>query len=168
VLAGAFLAVPALPTGFPSPVGWLAIGLVAAFICIAALGVAVLALTRELGLLRLRLPLDVALDIAEEGPPIGSLVAPTLVAEVPLTLAIFSSQGCRLCRALEPVVAAFASQPSVTVKVFDEVRDAEVWKRLTIPGSPYAVAIDRSGEVRAKGTFNSYGQLEAILAAADA
>lgn len=167
VLAVAFVAVPALPTSFPSTTGWLAVGLAAAFVCIGALTVAVLALTRELGILRLRLPPDVALDVADEGPALGSQLALTLVGEVPITLAIFSSDGCRLCRAVEPAVAAFGSQPGLTVEVFDEVRDADVWKRLRVPGSPYAVAIDRTGKVRAKGTFNSYGQLEAIVVAAE-
>jgi hypothetical protein len=165
-LAAAVATVPALPDSYPSTVGWLAIGLVAAFVCIAALGAAVLALTRELGLLHLRLPRDIALDVAEEGPALGSHVDVITTSETPLTLAVFSSDGCRLCQALEPVVSAFASDRSLTVKVFDELRDAEVWKRLTIPGSPYAVALDQAGDVRAKGTFNSYGQLEAIVAAA--
>lgn len=166
-LAAALVAVPFVPDGYPSAVGWLALGLVAAFACIAVLSVAVVALTRELGLLHLRLPRDVALDIAEEGPALGSQVD-AFIPGMPLTLAVFSSQGCRLCRALEPVVAAFGAEPSLGLRVFDEVRDADVWERLRIPGSPYAVAVDETGEVRAKGTFNSYGQLEAIVAAAHA
>ena len=58
-------------------------------------------------------------------------------------------------------------EPLVAVEVFDEVRDAEVWAELGIPGSPFAVALGRDGAVRAKGTFNSYGQLESILATAE-
>ena len=142
--------------------------LVAAFACIAALTVAVLALAREVGILRLRLGPESALDVAGEGPALGSQVE--LAPQAPptgLTLAIFSSQGCRLCRALEPVVAAFRRDPLVNVTEFDEVDDAAVWRELGIPGSPYAVALDASGRVRAKGTFNSYGQLEGILASAE-
>ena len=159
-------AVPVLPTTFPSPVGWLALGLAGAFVCIVGLSLAVVALIRELGVLRLRLPPDVALDIPDEGPAVGSRVDLPPAVGAPLTLAVFSSHGCRLCRALEPAVAAFASEPSLTVNVYDELRDADIWERLRVPGSPYAVAIDRHGEVRAKGTFNSYGQLEAIVEAA--
>ena len=87
--------------------------------------------------------------------------------EAPLRLAIFSSEGCRLCQSLSPVVAAFRHEPDVAVEVFDEVDDADVWRALGIPGSPFAVALDRAGAVRAKGTFNSYGQLESILASAE-
>ena len=59
------------------------------------------------------------------------------------------------------------ARPFVTLAEFDEVRDAEIWRELGIPGSPYAVALDPEGQVRAKGTFNGYGQLESILATAE-
>jgi hypothetical protein len=164
LLAGAFAAVPAVP----SRTDWLVVAFAAAFLCIAALTVAVLALARELALLRLRLVPELALDVADEGPALGSDVELTPAAEASLMLAVFSSEGCRLCRALQPSVAALARDPSLSVVVFDEVRDADVWQRLRIPGSPYAVAVDRTGTVRAKGTFNSHGQLEAIVAGAAA
>ena len=165
-LAAAFAAVPSLPDGAPSTTGWLGLGLVLAFACIAALAAAVLALARELGLLRLRLGLELALDVVGEGPPLGSQVDLEGAYESGTTLAVFSSEGCRLCRALQPSLAAFAREPSISLLVFDEVRDADVWHRLNVPGSPYAVVVDQLGEVRAKGTFNSHGQLEAIVAAA--
>jgi hypothetical protein len=171
VLAAASAAVPSLPDGLPGTQGWLAIGLVVAFALIAALGVALLALAREVGLLRLRLAADPALEVAGEGPPVGTRVALAdrfdAVADARLALAIFSSDGCRLCQTLAPVIAAFARDPLLAVAVFDEVRDADVWRDLGIPGSPFAVALDRGGTVRAKGTFNTYGQLESILSTAE-
>jgi hypothetical protein len=168
-LAAAFAVTPSLPDGAPSAQGWLLLGLVAAFACIAVLAVAVLALAREVGLLRLRLGAESALDVADEGPPLGSSVGllDRFSADAPLRLAIFSSEGCHLCQSLAPVVAAFRHEPDIAVEVFDEVDDAEVWRALRIPGSPFAVALDRAGAVRAKGTFNSYGQLESILASAE-
>ena len=171
MLAAAFAATPSIPSGRPSRDGWLAIGLAVTFALVLALGVAVLALAREVGLLRLRLGGESALEIAEEGPPLGERVG--LIhrfrpeSRTRLALAVFSSEGCALCKSLEPVIAAFRREPLVAVEVFDEVRDAEVWADLGIPGSPFAVALGRDGAVRAKGTFNSYGQLEGILAAAE-
>lgn len=171
VLGAAFAAVPSLPEGAPTTQGWLVIGLGAAFALIGVLGVALLALAREVGLLRLRLAPESALEVAEEGPPLGARVALDerfeTGGDAPLAVAIFSSEGCRLCQTLKPVVAAFARDPLVTVAIFDEVRDAEVWRELGIPGSPFAVALDRDGAVRAKGTFNTYGQLESILSTAE-
>ena len=165
-LAAAFLAVPFLPDGAPGTTGWLVVALTVAFACIAALAAAVLALAREVGLLRLRLAPELALDIAGEGPPLGSQVELGPPHEARMMLAVFSSEGCRLCRALQPSLAAFGRDPTIAVIVFDEVRDADIWRRLNVPGSPYAVVVDALGEVRAKGTFNTHGQLEAIVAAA--
>jgi hypothetical protein len=171
VLALLLAAVPVLPDGPPTTEGWLALGLVVAFVCLAILGVAVLALAREVGLLRLRLAPESALELEDEGPPLGARVALGRrfdgKAEARLAVAIFSSEGCRLCQGLKPVVAAFARDPLVAVEVFDETRDADVWRDWRIPGSPFAVALDREGGVRAKGTFNTYGQLESILATAE-
>ena len=171
LLAGAFAAAPSIPDGRPSREGWLALGLAVTFGLVVVLGVAVLALAREVGMLRLRLGGESALELADEGPQLGERVGlidrfrPGARAE--LALAVFSSDGCRLCQALEPAIAAFRREPLVAVEVFDEVRDADIWDELRIPGSPFAVALGRDGAVRAKGTFNSYGQLESILAAAE-
>ena len=171
VLAAGFAAVPWLPSGRPSTETWLAAGLVLLFACVLALGVGVLALAREVGLLRLRLGEQPALEISGEGPPLGERLG--LIdrfgtdERARFALAVFSSEGCRLCRSLEPAIAAFRRDALVTVEIFDEVRDADVWRELQIPGSPFAVALGRDGAVRAKGTFNSYGQLESILATAE-
>lgn len=171
VLAGGLAAVPSLPRGTLSVEGWLLVAVVGAFVCIALLTIAVLALAREVGMLRLHLGTESALDVSDEGPPIGSRVdlAERFQRDAParVALAIFSSDGCRLCQSLKPVITAFRRDPLLAVQVFDEVRDADVWHALQIPGSPFAVAIDRHGAVHAKGTFNTYGQLESIVAAAE-
>jgi Methylamine utilisation protein MauE len=170
-LAAAFAAVPALPSGSLGVDGWLALGLALALAGVAGLGVAVLALAREIGLLRLQLAPQAALEIPEEGPPLGETSALfdrfDLSPRARLALAVFSSPACRLCRILEPAVASLSRDPVLAVEVFDEVRDAELWRQLGVPGSPFAVALDRDGVVRAKGTFNSLAQLEGMLAAAE-
>lgn len=170
-LSAGFALVPALPGASMSSQAWLAVGLAAALLGIAALAVVVLALAREVGMLRLRLPPQGALEIPQEGPPLGERTA---VIErfrakpgAALALAVFSSEGCRLCQSLAPVVAAFERDSMLSLEVFDEERDGEPWRALGIPGAPYAVALDREGVVRAKGTFNSFGQLESIVAAAE-
>ena len=171
LLGGVLVATPSLPDGRPSTEGWLALGLAATVVCVLLLGVAVLALAREVGLLRLRLGTQPALEIVAEGPEIGERLA--LIdrfragRETRFMLAIFSSDSCRLCRTLEPAVAAFRRDSLLAVEIFDEVRDADVWRELEIPGSPFALALGLDGAVRAKGTFNSYGQLESILATAE-
>jgi Methylamine utilisation protein MauE len=167
VLAAAFAALPWSAVEL-SAEAWLAIGLGVALIGVAALTVAVLALAREIGSLRLRLPPDGALELLSEGPELGRF-APivdrfSITPETRMAIAVFFSPGCRLCRSLEPAVAAVARLQTVAVRVFDEEHDHDAWDELGVPGSPYAVAIDLDGTVRAKGTFNSLAQLESVLA----
>jgi methylamine utilization protein MauE len=174
LLAAGFAALPFVPRTDPSTEAWLAAGLVVALAGVAALGVAVLALAREVGMLRLAVGPQGALEIAEEGPPLGSdsglgaHLDPRVGGDdLPLTLAVFTSEGCGMCHRLAPGIRAFGRHPHVSLLEVDEVADAAHWQRLNVPGSPYAIALDASGRVLAKGTFNSIAQLESVVAAAE-
>ena len=168
LLAGAFVALPFLPDARPSAGAWLGIGLAVALAAVLALGVAVLALAREVGELRLAIAPQAALSLEHEGPELGSRLAliERFERRAPLALAVFTSPGCALCSALEPSLRLVASDPEVELELFDEEEDAEVWASLAVPGSPYAVVLAPDGEVLAKGTFNSLFQLESLLVAA--
>ncbi len=171
LLAAGFAGAPFLSELSLSTDAWLGVGLGVALGAVAGLTLLVLALAREIGVLRLQLPPQSALELESEGPAIGrqtSVIerfAPRAGAR--FALAVFSSESCHLCRSLTPAVRALAHDPLVAVHVFDEVRDQDVWQELEIPGSPYAVALGLEGTVRAKGTFNSFAQLESVLAAAE-
>ena len=160
-----------MPRTDPSAEAWLAAGLAVALAGVAALGVAVLALAREVGMLRLAVGPQGALEIAEEGPELGadSGLADHLDPRPgpELALVVFTSDGCGMCRRLAPGIHALARHPHVELLELDEVADADHWRRLDVPGSPYALALDRAGRVLAKGTFNSIAQLESVLAAAE-
>jgi hypothetical protein len=152
--------------------GWLAIGLALTALAVVALGVVVLALAREVGVLRLAVGPQGALEVAHEGPEVGARSGlADAFGEDPrpgrLALAVFSSEGCGLCRALAPTVAAFGNDPRISLRVFDEVADADAWAAADVPGSPFAVALDADGTVLAKGTFNNGAQLESVLATAE-
>jgi uncharacterized membrane protein YphA (DoxX/SURF4 family) len=171
LLAAAFAAVPTVGSPELSTDQWLGIGLGIALVACAGLAIAVLALAREVGMLRLRLGSAGALEIAGEGPELGA-TAPELLARIPLEgartgLAVFTSAGCSMCRSLEPAIKSLAREPEVAVGVFDEVAEAGLWGGLGIPGSPFAVALDRDGSVLAKGTFNNLAQLESVIATAE-
>jgi len=172
LLAAAFALLPAVPHTHVSATGWLAIGLGTALVAIATLAVLLLALAREVGELRLALPPQLALEIDGEGPPRGERIE--LIerfAPQPTTrfaLAVFSSDGCPMCQALEPAVAALRRDPLLAVETFHEHADADVWRALAIPGSPYALVLALDGTVLSQGTFNSARQLEALLATGEA
>jgi hypothetical protein len=173
-LAAALALAPLLPREEPTNEGWLAIGLAFALIAVAGLAVVVLALAREVGMLRLSVAPRGALEVAHEGPEIGahSALAPRFGTELEerrdrIGLAVFSSEGCGLCKALAPAITAFGNHPAVVLRTFDEVQDADAWAAADVPGSPFAVALDADGTVLAKGTFNTGAQLESVLAAAE-
>jgi hypothetical protein len=171
-LTTAFAALPLLPRREPSTDEWLAIGLVAALLGLAALAVVVLALAREIGVLRMAVAPQGALEIPHEGPELGgrTALATTFgdrLAGERLGLAVFTSEGCGMCRALAPAIAGLGRDPHVALLTFDEVADADAWAAADVPGSPYAVAIDAAGTVLAKGTFNTAAQLESVLATAE-
>jgi hypothetical protein len=167
VVAGGWL--PAAPSGYAL---WLTVGLSISLAAVAALAFAVLALAREIGVLRLQAGTRGALEIQDEGPEAG--VAQVWAAAVPrsaralMMLAIFSSEGCPLCRRVAPAVAHVAADPLLAVRIFDETADAAIWAQAGVPGGPYAVALDLRGATLAKGTFNSLAQLESIVATARA
>ncbi len=160
---------PLAPTGYER---WLTVGLTLSIAALAALSVALLALAREVGVLRLQASSHGALELQDEGPRVGDRQA--WAATVPTTpralvkLAVFTSDGCPLCRRVAPAISHVAADPLVAVRIFHELADATIWAQAAAPGSPYAVALDLEGVALAKGTFNSLAQLESILASARA
>jgi hypothetical protein len=168
-LALAFAAAPRLPAVHPSTETCLIAGLLAAFGALAVLTVALLALAREVGELRLAVAPQAALSLTGEGPEIGARtgLADRFMGAAGLGLAVFTSAGCPLCEVLEPAVQLLGSDPHVEVGVFDEQQEPQLWRELAIPGSPYGVVVDPSGTVLSKGTFNTLLQLEGLLAAAE-
>jgi hypothetical protein len=147
---------------------WLTVGLALSVAVLAVLAVAIAALAREVGVLRLEMTGRGALEVPDEGPALGTRQpwARDIVAgpRALLRVAIFTSEGCALCRQLDQVVRHVAGDPVLAVRLFDEVADQITWRRANVPGSPYAIAMGLSGVVLAKGTFNSLAQLESILA----
>jgi hypothetical protein len=151
---------------------WLTVAVTASLALAVVLAAIVAALAREVGVLRLSLAGQGALEIPDEGPRVGERQdwarELTVKPGTLLGLAIFSSEGCPICRQLEPAVSYVAADPLLSVRVFDEVADAPTWSAAAVPGSPYAVALDSGGVALAKGTFNSLVQLEGIVATARA
>ncbi|HWF32337.1 MAG TPA: MauE/DoxX family redox-associated membrane protein [Solirubrobacteraceae bacterium] len=158
---------PSAPAGYER---WLTFALSLSVAALAALAVALLALAREVGVLRLSAGSRGALEIESEGPEVGLAQQWAQAIETEpgtsLRLAIFTSAGCPLCAQLTPALAHVAADPLLAVRTFDEHGDAAVWAQARVPGSPYAVALSADGVALAKGTFNSLSQLESVLSTA--
>jgi hypothetical protein len=165
--AGGFTALAAL-AAFPFDVASptrdtvVLVALVVLGVAVIVLGALVLALYRQVGILTLRVGPGVALELAEEGPPLGEQ-APLLegLRRMGPELAVFFSPGCRLCRQLAPAVRALGRE-GIDVHVVYENEAAETFERWAVPGTPFAVHV-ADGIVAAKGTVNTLEQLEQLI-----
>lgn len=160
--AGVAVATGAADRGAPSGDVLMAASLVALALVVAVLVVLVLALYRQVGVLESRLGPRAALELAEEGPPLGS-EAPALpaLARSGAELVAFSSPGCRLCAELAPALAALERE-GLPVHGVKEDQDAEVFAAWSVPGTPFVVyAVD--GRVAAKGLVNTLEQIEELI-----
>lgn len=161
--AAAFGAFADVEVDAPSRDALVAAVLVLLALAVVALAALVLALYRQVGVLAMRLGPGVALELAEEGPPVGE-AAPELPGLNLLgeELVAFFSPDCRLCRSLAPGVRAFADE-GMHVRTVYEDEEPEAFERWRVPGTPFVVHVV-DGFVAAKGTVNSLEQLDGLLA----
>lgn len=161
-IALAGLAAFPLEVSRPSAQVLVVMALVILAVAVIALATLVLALYRQVGLLTLRVGPGVALELAEEGPPLGD-AAPELAALACSgpELTVFFSPGCRLCRQLAPGVRALGRE-GLAVHVVYENEEPETFERWAVPGTPFAVHVV-DGVVVAKGTVNTLEQLEQLV-----
>lgn len=153
----------------PSERTLLIIGFAVLAIGVLVLGVAVAALARELGIVKLALQSGGALEIEHEGPALGEQQQIGRWFDTEnreMALAVFTSQGCPVCQNLGQSIAFVARDPELAVLVFDEEVDQDAWTAFDVPGAPYAVALDSDGTVLAKGIPNNLPQLESVVATA--
>jgi methylamine utilization protein MauE len=162
----ALAAVAAVAQGgkIPTPSAETAVLASLAFVALAVvgLGLLVLALYRQVGVLSARLAPHSALELAEEGPEIGH-PAPELddLSRTGSALVAFFSPTCPLCRNLAPAVGALR-RDGIQVRVVDETVDQEAFERWNVPGSPFAVHV-LDGSVMAKGLVNTLEQLDGLV-----
>jgi methylamine dehydrogenase accessory protein MauD len=173
--------------------GWWAISYIALWFLVVALSLLVVALARQVGTLHLRLGPRGALEVDDEGPPLGQAPPPVDAFDLsgrPVKvggpgggqLVLFVSPGCPVCREVLPSVAPVAAAGSLQALVVtdtdgEEVEESYRHARVAVPviaepgiarsygvpGTPYAVVLDPTGVVRAKGTVNNLEQLEGLV-----
>ena len=173
--------------------GWWVASYVVLWSVVIALAVLVLALARQIGTLHLRLGPRGALELDEEGPPLGEAPeaanATTLGGDAVTVggpgesqLLLFVSPTCPVCREVAPSLSVAARSGGMAARVVADadadatsvshvyaglpvpvIVDADLARRYTIPGTPYAVVLDAAGVVRAKGTINNLEQLEGLV-----
>jgi hypothetical protein len=150
---------PAVPTGEAAL--WLAVGVLG--VLVLALAVLVLALYRQVGVLSLRLGPRVALELEDEGPPLGAPAPPLRgLARRGPELVAFASPSCRLCAELAPGLRALARE-GLPLHELVEGADGGAFSRWRVPGTPYVVYLE-DGIVAAKGLVNTLEQVDGVIA----
>ncbi|HYJ61178.1 MAG TPA: hypothetical protein VE032_06910, partial [Actinomycetota bacterium] len=136
------------------------------WILVIALLVVVVALARQVGTLHLRLGPRGALEMDDEGPALGEAPPPMpataadgpavmLGGPGPARVVLFSSPTCGVCKEVAPAVPPAAAAVGVAAQVLHDPDAERAWR---VPGTPFAVILDPSGVVRAKGTVNNLEQ----------
>jgi methylamine dehydrogenase accessory protein MauD len=169
--------------------GWWVASYIVLWLLVVALCVVVVALARQIGTLHLRLGPRGALEIDDEGPPLGE-AAPIIDATdvkgdaVAIgragagQLLLFVTPGCRVCDEVLPGLGAVARSGHLSPYVITDDMDewdgndkvdarsfssSEAFRSFAVPGTPYAVVVDDVGIVRAKGTVNNLEQMEGLI-----
>ena len=160
--AGALLAAGVPEVASPTADGWQTIGLVGLGALTVLLTLAVLALYRQVGVLSQRLGPRTALELEDEGPPVGQ-VAPMLpgLTRRGTELVAFVSLECRMCIEIVPGLRALQRE-GIPVHWVREDRDEETFELWGVPGTPYVVHVI-DGIVRSKGLVNTLEQVDWVL-----
>jgi methylamine dehydrogenase accessory protein MauD len=173
--------------------GWWAASYVVLWVLAIMLSVLVVALARQIGTLHLRLGPRGALEMDDEGPPLGAELQPVVGTdlsgrEVSLggpgepQLLLFVSPGCRVCEQVLPGLPAVAGKSKLAPYLVTDLDRAETAHRFAapklgvpivpgaaaveaygVPGTPYALVVDALGIVRGKGTINNLEQMEGLV-----
>lgn len=139
---------------------------VALWVLVVVLAVAVVALLRQIGVLHTRLQ-PLGTHFAGEGPELDE-PAPAVgldYAAVTLTVLVFTSPTCVVCRELAPSIEALRRQyRELRVEMIDLGRDRQaVFDAFRVRSTPYVVTVDREGVVRGRGVANSLEQIEELV-----
>jgi hypothetical protein len=165
VRAGALAAFAALGAADPPLPGErtaVIAALAALAMAVAALAVLVAALYRQVGILHARIGPRRPLEIAEEGPPLGSAAPPLAgLQEEGSVLVAFLGVGCRICIDLEPALRRLGDD-ELGVRVVYDVESPETLEAWNVPGTPFLVHV-ADGVVRSKGLVNTVEEIDALL-----
>jgi methylamine dehydrogenase accessory protein MauD len=173
--------------------GWWVASYVILWFLVLVLGVVVVALARQVGTLHLRLGPRGALEMDEEGPPLGEAPVPRDIHTIDgrslriggpgaAQVLLFVTPGCHLCEAVLPGVGVAAKSKSMDATVLVDADPLETTHAFgnrklnanvgpagdlpglySVPGTPYVVVLDDMGITKAKGTVNNLEQLEGLI-----
>jgi thiol-disulfide isomerase/thioredoxin len=144
---------------------WWVVSYVGLWLAVVVLCLAVAVLLRQIGVLHARLA-PMGTHFAGEGPLPGEKAAPGPVdyGRHTLTLLVFSSQTCVICRELRPSFDAIRrSYREVHIEMIELESQPRVFDAFKVRSTPYVVAVDRNASVVGAGVANTLEQIEELL-----
>ncbi len=137
------------------------------WLAVLVLGVAVVALLRQIGVLHARVA-PMGVHPAGEGPELGAdapLVKNLPYSRAALTLLAFTSPTCEVCAVLRPSLQTLGRQyPDVRLELVDLDADTRpTFDAFNVRSTPYLVAVDAGGVVRGRGVANTLEQIEELV-----
>ena len=138
------------------------------WVAVLVLGVTVVALLRQIGVLHLRVA-PMGVHFAGEGPELDQ-PAPVIdldvdYAEADITVLAFTSPTCEICQSLKPDLRRLERHyDELRLRLVDHDDDPASFAEFSVRSTPYLVAVDRDGVVRSRGVANTIDQVEEMLA----
>ena len=145
---------------------WLA-SYVALWVTVVVLGLVVLAMLRQIGVLHARLrPMGV--HFAGEGPERNAPAPLPLVFDYRgkrLTLIAFTAPDCIICAQVRPGIRALEQQYSdISVHIVEHDLSTEsTFRAFNVTSTPYMVTVGGDGIVLGRGVANSVEQVEVLI-----
>lgn len=137
------------------------------WIAVLVLGITVIALLRQIGILHTRVA-PMGVHFAGEGPDLDS-PAPDRgaydYATTETTLLAFVSETCEICARLHPGLERLArAERGLVLRTMQAEHHRAAFGAFGVRSTPYLVAVDREGIVRGRGVANTLDQAEELLA----
>jgi hypothetical protein len=137
------------------------------WVTVVILGLAVVAMLRQIGVLHARLR-PTGVHFAGEGP---ERLKPAPLPSVfdygasRLTLITFTAPGCVICAQIRPGIRALEQQyDDVSVQILDHGPATEAtFRTFNVTSTPYVVTVGRDGIVQGRGVANSVEQVEVLI-----
>ncbi len=137
------------------------------WVAVVVLGLTVVVLLRQIGVLHTRIA-PMGVHFAGEGPELDQ-PAPVLTnldyADNDVTLLAFTSPTCELCAALVPGLQRIENDyREVSLQIVSSELAEQSFAAFRVRSTPYLVAVDADGIVQSRGVANTLDQAEEMLA----
>lgn len=137
------------------------------WVAVVVLGLTVIALLRQIGVLHTRVA-PMGVHFAGEGPD-RDAAAPDADAydygASPYTLVAFTSPTCELCATLVPQLRHMATTyEELELRTVSSTTHEPTFNAFKVRSTPYLVAVDSTGIVKSRGVANTLDQVEEMLA----